>query len=223
MDLLSATTACVIFVTPQIPCDVHTPVPAIAAHVETAQHIAQWDGFITEAAQRFAVPEDWIRGVIGAESGGRAMLNGLPITSPKGAMGLMQLMPETWQEMRLRYGLGDDPYDPHDNILAGTAYLRRLLDRFGTGAFAAYNAGPGRFAAYLDGLQSLPAETQKYLLYIKTGVPEVAVSAPNETLFFKNSAPSKMSPVALDSKNSHVIAIVNSHDLFVPLSGSTPD
>lgn len=223
MDILSATTACVIFVTPHITCDVRTPIPATTVHVESAQRIARWDGFIAEAARRFDVPESWIRGVVGAESDGRTMLYGEPITSSKGAMGLMQLMPETWQEMRLRYELGDDPYDPHDNILAGTAYLRELLDRFGIGAFAAYNAGPGRFAAYLDGSQSLPAETQKYLLHIKTGVPEAAVSEPNETLFFENSAPSKMSPVALDSKNSHVIAIVNSHDLFVPLSGGTPD
>ena len=143
------------------------------------------------------------------------MLDGVPIISPKGAMGLMQLMPETWHEMRSRYGLGDDPYDPHDNILAGTAYLRELLDRFGTGAFAAYNAGPGRFAAYLDGSQPLPAETQKYLLHIKTGVPEVTVSEPNETLFFEKSMPSS-------TINSSFATTDNAHNLFVPLSGDTP-
>jgi soluble lytic murein transglycosylase-like protein len=50
-------------------------------------------------------------------------------------------MPETWAELRLRYGLGADPYDPHDNITAGTAYLRELHDRYGErGVLAAYNA-----------------------------------------------------------------------------------
>jgi soluble lytic murein transglycosylase-like protein len=44
--------------------------------------------------------------------------------SERGAMGLMQIMPKTWTELRARHGLGADPYDPHDNILAGTAYIR---------------------------------------------------------------------------------------------------
>ena len=43
--------------------------------------------------------------------------------SPKGAMGVMQIMPDTWSELRSRYGLGADPYDPRDNIVAGAAYL----------------------------------------------------------------------------------------------------
>ena len=143
------------------------------------------------------------------------MVAGLPIISPKGAMGLMQLMPETWQEMRLRYGLGNDPYDPHDNILAGTAYLRELLDRFGIGAFAAYNAGPSRFAAYLDGSRSLPAETQKYLSWIASSVPEATISVPHETVFFANFATS-------NNANSSLATTVNAHDLFVPLSGGAP-
>ena len=59
-------------------------------------------------------------------------------------MGLMQLMPATWAAMRAEHGLGHDPHDPRDNILAGTAYLRAMYDRFGyPGLFAAYNAGPG--------------------------------------------------------------------------------
>ena len=73
-----------------------------------------------------------------AESGGDARA-----LSPKGAMGLMQIMPGTWAELRLRYGLGADPYDPHDNITAGAAYLREMHDRYGEPGFlAAYNAGP---------------------------------------------------------------------------------
>ncbi|MEY9460499.1 lytic transglycosylase domain-containing protein [Bradyrhizobium ottawaense] len=78
-------------------------------------------------------------------------------------MGLMQIMPATWAELRERYNLGNDPYDPHDNILAGTAYLRELLDRYGSpGVFAAYNAGPSRYEEHLAG-GSLPDETRAYV------------------------------------------------------------
>src|SRR3546814_19834934 len=63
--------------------------------------------------------------------------------SPKGAMGLRRLMPDTWASLRVRLGLGANPYDPRDNILAGAAYLREMHDRYGSPGFlAAYNAGP---------------------------------------------------------------------------------
>src|SRR5216683_699063 len=84
--------------------------------------------------------------------------------SRKGAMGLMQIMPETWAELRLRYGLGADPYDPHNNITAGAAYLRELHDRYGERGFlAAYNAGPGRYEDHLTTGRPLPAETLSYM------------------------------------------------------------
>jgi soluble lytic murein transglycosylase-like protein len=103
-----------------------------------------------EASGRFGVPESWIRRVIRAESGGRTMMNGRPIVSHAGAMGLMQLMPGTWREMRAALRLGHDPHYPRDNILAGTAYLRAMYERFGyPGLFGAYNAGPARFAEHL--------------------------------------------------------------------------
>lgn len=99
-----------------------------------------------------------------AESGGRTIWNGRPIVSHAGAMGLMQLMPGTWAEMRSRLRLGHDPHAPRDNILAGTFYLRLMYDRFGyPGLFGAYNAGPARYAAYLRGRQPLPPETRHYL------------------------------------------------------------
>lgn len=113
---------------------------------------------IAEAAQRFALPAAWIRAVLRAESAGdtRAI-------SPKGAMGLMQIMPGTWAELRMRHRLGSDPYDPHDNIIAGAAYIRELFDRYGSpGWIAAYNAGPGRYEASLSG-RPLPAETRAYV------------------------------------------------------------
>jgi hypothetical protein len=129
-----------------------TAQPAIS---QTAHSFA---GFINEAAQRFAIAPNWIRSVQRIESAGDVHAR-----SPKGAMGLMQIMPATWAELRVRYNLGNDPYDPHDNILAGTAYLRELLDRYGSpGVFAAYNAGPSRYEEHLAG-GSLPDETRAYV------------------------------------------------------------
>lgn len=94
-----------------------------------------------------------------AESGGdpRAI-------SPNGAMGLMQIMPVTWDELRVHHGLGADPFDPRDNILAGTAYLRQLHDRYGSirAMLAAYNAGSARYEASLAG-EPLPLETRNYI------------------------------------------------------------
>ncbi|MEF2071047.1 lytic transglycosylase domain-containing protein [Consotaella aegiceratis] len=114
---------------------------------------------ISEAAQRFAIPPHWIRAVIAAESNGDARA-----VSPAGAMGLMQVVPSTWREMRTEMGLGSDPFDTRDNILAGTAYLRTMLDRYGSPGFlAAYNAGPQRYEESLLLGRPLPAETQAYV------------------------------------------------------------
>ena len=75
-------------------------------------------------------------------------------------MGLMQLMPDTWAALRVRYGLGRDPYDPPDNILAGAALLREMHEHYGSPGFlSAYNAGPGRYEDYRDRRRSLRAET----------------------------------------------------------------
>ncbi|SJZ30901.1 Transglycosylase SLT domain-containing protein [Enhydrobacter aerosaccus] len=134
-----------------------------------ATNVGQWQIFIAEAALRFGIPEAWIRAVMRAESDGQATVDGRPITSPAGAIGLMQVLPETYAEMQRRHGLGPNPADPHDNILAGAAYLREMLDRFGyPHLFAAYNAGPERFAAYRRGEQPLPAETRAYIAQIGT-------------------------------------------------------
>jgi len=125
---------------------------------------ARWAGFVAEAAARFQIPPRWIFAVMQAESAGSLKLNGRPITSPAGAMGLMQLMPATWAQIRARYGLGSNPYDPRDNIIAGTAYLRLLYDRYGAPAFfAAYNAGPARLDAYLLNGEPLPSEALAYV------------------------------------------------------------
>jgi Transglycosylase SLT domain len=140
----------------------------VADTPSSTSSVGQWRTIIAEAAQRFGLPEAWIRAVIRAESGGQATVDGRPITSSAGAIGLMQVMPDTYAEMRRRHDLGPDPADPHDNILAGTAYLREMLDRFGyPNLFAAYNAGPDRFEAYRRGELPLPAETQAYLAQLE--------------------------------------------------------
>ncbi|MDP0926540.1 lytic transglycosylase domain-containing protein [Paracoccus onubensis] len=115
---------------------------------------------ITEAARHFAIPASWIRAVLRAESAGNPRA-----VSSAGARGLMQVMPDTWAELRARYDLGRDPFDPRDNILAGTAYLREMFDRYGNiGAMlAAYNAGPERYDDYLATGRALPAETRTYV------------------------------------------------------------
>lgn len=131
---------------------------------ETADAVARWRPYTLEASRRFGVPLAWIERVMRAESGGRTTLAGRPITSRAGAMGLMQIMPATWAELRARLALGSDPHDPRDNILADTFYLRLMYDRFGyPGLFGAYNAGPGRYAEWLVGGRALPAETAAYL------------------------------------------------------------
>ena len=135
----------------------------------------RWQTFIAEAATRFEIPQAWLHAVIRAESAGCESIDGHPITSSAGAMGLMQLMPATWNEFRERLGLGNDPYDPRDNILAGAAYLRELYDRYGSPGFlAAYHAGPERYEAYRLGVRSLPQATLEYLQRIR---PELSLTA----------------------------------------------
>ena len=137
-------------------------------------------------------------------------------------MGLMQLMPGTWSEMRARYGLGNDPFDPHDNIFAGTAYLREMFDRYGyPGLFAAYQAGPGRLDAALAGLTPLPAATKTYLQSIVFGAeigsnssgnrPSTASKAASDSLFFTRVGDDDL--FSNDTEHSR-----EAQGLFVPLA-----
>lgn len=131
--------------------------------------------FVAEASQRFGIPAAWIRAVMRAESFGD-----LRAVSPKGAIGLMQIMPETWAGLRQRYHLGADPYDAHDNIVAGAAYLRELHDRYGIPGFlAAYNAGPARWEDHVATGRPLPAETRAYLARL---APIVGGGAADDTV-----------------------------------------
>lgn len=139
-----------------------------------------WRPYIADASTRFSVPQEWVRAVMQQESGGHEYLNGQPITSSAGAMGLMQLMPQTYADMQAQNGLGPDPYEPHDNILAGTAYIRQMYDRYGAPGFlVAYNAGPQRLDDYLQTGRQLPNETVNYLASITPNLgTAVALSGP---------------------------------------------
>ena len=134
-------------------------VSAETASSRTEQGGNSYAAYVAEAAQRFGVPAHWILAVMRRESAGDVRA-----VSEKGAMGLMQIMPDTWDELRARYSLGRDPFDPRDNILAGAAYLRELHDRFGSPGFlAAYNGGPTRYTKHLATGRPLPQETRDYV------------------------------------------------------------
>ncbi|HTZ38254.1 MAG TPA: lytic transglycosylase domain-containing protein [Stellaceae bacterium] len=133
---------------------------------------------IAEASARFDVPEPWIRAVMQVESEGDAAA-----TSPKGAMGLMQIMPETYAYLSDRYNLGRDPYALRDNILAGSAYLREMYDRFGSAGFlAAYNAGPARYQDYLCG-RELPDETKRYVATVRLALGQGLFGQPDSRFY----------------------------------------
>ena len=149
---------------------------------------------------RFGVPAAWIERVMRAESGGRTMLAGRPITSRAGAMGLMQLMPGTWAEMRSAHALGADPHDPRDNILAGAGYLRMMYDRFGyPGLFAAYNAGPARYARHRNTGRPLPEETVAYLAAVVGGSAGARAAASAASLFVVRAGVRSDMPLARTS------------------------
>ncbi|MBA5775567.1 lytic transglycosylase domain-containing protein [Stappia sp. F7233] len=197
--------------------------PAYAAPLD------QFQAHIKEASQRFGIPARWIEAVIMAESNGDVCA-----VSPKGAMGLMQLMPETWVELRDQHDLGADPFDPRANILAGTAYLKAMQDRFGYPAlFAAYNAGPGRYEDHLRTGKPFPTETRAYVARIAETLADAGGFAsdgmnlpPTDTrnpdqiasghrLFFSLSK--TKNEAAGDDKS------LLSGALFVPLSTRKPD
>ncbi len=159
-----------------------TPPPPSAFEIESAMSagdlMKRWDPLVAAAARKFGVSENWIRAVMRMESGGRtSLVEGQPITSQAGAMGLMQVMPGTYDEMRAQYGLGADPYDAHDNIFAGAAYLHQLYRKYGNPRmFAAYNDGPGNLEDHLYRGRTLPAETRAYVSGI-AGILGVKVAA----------------------------------------------
>jgi hypothetical protein len=134
-----------------------------------------FDDLVRQAAERNAIPAAWMQAVLRAESAGDPHA-----VSGAGAMGLMQIMPGTWRDVRRALNLGADPFDPHDNIVAGTAYLRLLHDRYGDAGFlAAYNAGPARYDEHLATGRPLPGETVSYVAHVRNLIENPA-SFPSE-------------------------------------------
>jgi hypothetical protein len=188
----------------------HRPAAPISAAQEAARYAAHakrsytppgpaedpWGPYIAEAAATYDVPERWIREVMRQESGGRLYENGELITSGAGAMGLMQVMPETFDELRQRYALGDDPFDPHDNIMAGAAYIREMYDLYGSPGFlAAYNAGPKRLDDYLTRNRPLPDETRHYVASIGPYIAGVYPARPSQAQqYAMNQIPVEIPP-----------------------------
>ena len=136
---------------------------------------ANVDGLIERHASARGLRPDLVRAVIQVESAFNPRAR-----SPKGAMGLMQLMPDTADELGV-----ERPFDPDENIRGGTAYLRRLLDQFAGNeelALAAYNAGPG--AVERHGFAVPPyRETRDYVARVKDRTTVLATRAPRIVIY----------------------------------------
>ncbi|MGI9359975.1 MAG: lytic transglycosylase domain-containing protein [Parasphingorhabdus sp.] len=213
-----------------------TSPPASTGSISIADHV-------TEASLRFGIPKHWIYAVMHTESRGY-----ISAVSPAGAMGLMQIMPATWADLRARYRFGNNAYDPRDNIHAGTAYLREMYDQFGAPGFlAAYNAGPGRYLEHVRKGRVLPAETRAYVAKIMPMIAngssrQLAVDVQPTTLPVAKSiavhwaqsglfpsqnrqpgsalSPSTFSPAAKNTE-SDVQSKPVSHNLFANISART--
>ena len=189
--------------------------PALLLLVATparSDEVKRWRPIIDEASARFGIPTSWIERVMRAESRGYTTLNGRPIRSRAGAIGLMQLMPATWTDMRARLGLGSNPDDPRDNIFAGTCFLRLMYDRFGyPGLFGAYNAGPGAYADYLAGTRRLPGETVAYLRAVggsSPAAPRAGISVAPPALFVvRHTMADNQSPAAVSEVQGTLFAV----------------
>ena len=122
---------------------------------------AQLDSLIEGAAKQQDLQPELLRSMVNQESGARPCA-----VSPKGAMGLMQLMPATAAQLGVK-----DPFDPQENLNAGAWFVKQLLTTYNDLplALGAYNAGPARVNA-IDGIPAIP-ETQNYIQKILSSLP----------------------------------------------------
>lgn len=137
------------------------PWPALAPACEPIPE-KELHPLLLSAAQKEGVDANLLRAVAEQESGFRPCA-----LSPKGAMGLMQLMPATAQELGVH-----DPFDPQESLSSGARLLKQLLARFGGDtalALGAYNAGPGR-VEQSGGVPAIP-ETLRYVQEILSRLP----------------------------------------------------
>ena len=151
-----------------------TPI-AFGATKPASAHASLYDDLISEHATANALNPDFVKAVIQAESAFNPWAR-----SPKGAMGLMQLMPHTASLYRVL-----DAYNPAENIRAGVAYLKSLMTRYNDDvslALAAYNAGPNAVEKYG---RTVPPykETRKYVARIKKDADAAAHKTPPNTIY----------------------------------------
>lgn len=171
----------------------NAPMPSVlrVVHANVDPRFDPWSGHIREAATRFGIPEVWIREVMRMESGGNQLA-----FSHAGAMGLMQVIPGTYATLRWKHGLGPNPWDPRDNILAGAAYIREMYDLYGFPAFlAAYNAGPGRVEGFVNRTGILPAETVHYLSVLAPRLHGTTVAEGPFSVFLRPGMAAASAPV----------------------------
>jgi len=147
------------------------PAPSPAAETLPPVSVVNPSELADAAADKYGLPRALVRSVMAAESGFQT-----DAVSPKGAIGLMQLMPETAEI------LGADPYDPAQNVDAGVRYLRDLLNKYNGllwHALAAYNAGPGA----VDKYNSVPPyrETIRYVARIGSALNAADKAAPADS------------------------------------------
>ena len=202
----------------------HSQAPGVGAAADALSPKNVVANAMQEASRRFHVPASWLRAVMRAESHGDAKS-----VSDKGAIGLMQVMPRTYVELRAKYGFGSDPFDPRDNILAGAAYLAEMFARYGSPGFlAAYNAGPRRYEEHLLGGRPLPAETTDYVARLApelgfASVPAAGIIAPPDAhrapIFVTMAAPN-IAPAATADGGANRVGRSSKSSASSPLSGA---
>lgn len=133
-----------------------------------SERISQYKEIIKRAGEKFGIPESLIEAVIAAESAGKNNA-----VSRAGAKGLMQLMDGTAKNLGVR-----NPFDPEQNIMGGTLYLRQMLDKFDGDielALAAYNAGPGNVTKYagIPPFKETKAYIQRIKRYLNGDIDEI--------------------------------------------------